>query len=129
MGGRGPQHRATQRAEYEHLVRMALRLWPALAGVSWTHWWNGQFALTPDFYPRLHLPERNLLIALGYSGRGVALATALGAQLAAACSGAEAEDAGAPGHARTEGAVPSALAPGRKCACRVRPMARQPGTQ
>ncbi len=77
--------------DYEHLVRFALRLWPALATVSWTHWWNGQFALTPDSYPRLHAPERNLLIALGYSGRGVALATAVGAQLAAACSGAEVE--------------------------------------
>ncbi len=90
MGGRGAQRRATRRADYEHLVRVALRLWPALATVSWTHWWNGQFALTPDFYPRLHAPERNLLIALGYSGRGVALATAFGAQLAAACLGAEA---------------------------------------
>jgi glycine/D-amino acid oxidase-like deaminating enzyme len=87
MGGRGVQRDRTQRADYGHLVRFALRLWPALDGVSWTHWWNGQFALTPDFYPRLHMPERNLLIALGYSGRGVALATAMGAQLAAACSG------------------------------------------
>jgi len=90
MGGRGVQRRATQRADYDHLVRFARRLWPALAAVSWTHWWNGQFALTPDAYPRLHMPERNLLIALGYSGRGVALATAVGAQLAAACSGADA---------------------------------------
>ncbi len=96
MGGRGPQHRATRRAAYEHLVRTAIKLWPALAGVSWTHWWNGQFALTPDFYPRLHMPERNLLIGLGYSGRGVALATALGAQLAAACSGAGAEELALP---------------------------------
>ncbi len=91
MGGRGIQHRATRRADYEHLVRSALRLWPLLAGVSWTHWWNGQFALTPDFYPRLHMPERNLLIALGYSGRGVALATALGAQLASVCTGTDVE--------------------------------------
>lgn len=89
MGGRGAQRRATRRAEYKHLLQIALRLWPALATVSWTHWWNGQFALTPDFYPRLHMPERNLLIALGYSGRGVALATAFGPQLAAACSGAD----------------------------------------
>ena len=89
MGGRGLQRRAKQRADYEHLVRFALKLWPALATVSWTHWWNGQFALTPDFYPRLHAPERNLLIALGYSGRGVALATAIGAQLASACLGAD----------------------------------------
>jgi glycine/D-amino acid oxidase-like deaminating enzyme len=89
MGGRGAQRRATQRGDYDHLVRFALRLWPALRPVAWTHWWNGQFALTPDSYPRLHAPERNLLIALGYSGRGVALAAAVGAQLADACSGAD----------------------------------------
>jgi len=88
MGGRGAQRRLTERADYEHLRRYALRLWPALAGIEWTHWWNGQFALTPDFYPRLHAPASNLLIGLGYSGRGVALGVALGAELAAAAAGA-----------------------------------------
>jgi len=88
MGGRGRQRRAIGRTDYAHLVGYAVRLWPALASVDWTHWWNGQFALTPDFYPRLHAPAPGLLIALGYSGRGVALATALGAQLAAAAAGA-----------------------------------------
>jgi glycine/D-amino acid oxidase-like deaminating enzyme len=91
MGGRGAQRRLTQRADYEHLRRYALRLWPALAGIAWTHWWNGQFALTPDFYPRLHAPARNLLIGLGYSGRGVALGAAVGAQLAAAAAGTDLE--------------------------------------
>ncbi|HEX9474727.1 MAG TPA: FAD-binding oxidoreductase [Steroidobacteraceae bacterium] len=91
MGGRGAQRRLTGRADYEHLRRYALRLWPSLDGIEWTHWWNGQFALTPDFYPRLHAPARNLLIGLGYSGRGVALGAAVGAQLAAAAAGAELE--------------------------------------
>jgi len=88
MGGRGAQRRAQERRDYAHLSRHALRLWPRLAGVEWTHWWNGQFALTPDYYPRLHSPAPNLLIGLGYSGRGVALGTALGAQLAEAAAGA-----------------------------------------
>ena len=88
MGGRGRQRRTTWRADYDHLVSYAERLWPALAAVEWTHWWNGQFALTPDFYPRLHAPAPGLLIALGYSGRGVALATAMGSQLASAAAGA-----------------------------------------
>lgn len=91
MGGRGVQRRLTGRADYEHLRRYALRLWPSLDGIEWTHWWNGQFALTPDFYPRLHAPARNLLIGLGYSGRGVALGAAVGAQLAAAAAGADLE--------------------------------------
>ena len=88
MGGRGRQRRATGRDDYAHLVHYAVRLWPALATVDWTNWWNGQFALTPDFYPRLHAPAPGLLIALGYSGRGVALASAMGAQLATAAAGA-----------------------------------------
>jgi len=88
MGGRGGQRRLTERKDYEHLRRYALKLWPALDGIQWTHWWNGQFALTPDFYPRIHAPAENLLIGLGYSGRGVALGVALGAELAAAAAGA-----------------------------------------
>jgi len=87
MGGRGRQHGVAGRPHYQHLVRYAQRLWPALASVEWTHWWNGQFALTPDFYPRLHVPAANLYIGHGYSGRGVALGTAMGAQLAAAAAG------------------------------------------
>lgn len=88
MGGRGAQRRLTERSHYEHLRRYALRLWPALVGIQWTHWWNGQFAMTPDYYPRVHAPAENLLIGLGYSGRGVALGVALGAELAAAAAGA-----------------------------------------
>jgi glycine/D-amino acid oxidase-like deaminating enzyme len=87
MGGRGRQHGDAARAHYRHLVRYAEQLWPALATVEWTHWWNGQFALTPDFYPRFHAPAPNLYIGLGYSGRGVAFGTAMGAQLAAAAAG------------------------------------------
>jgi glycine/D-amino acid oxidase-like deaminating enzyme len=87
MGGRGVQRAAPRLADYGHLVQHAERLWPALATVRWTHWWNGQFALTPDFYPRLHAPAPGVFIALGYSGRGLALATAIGRELAAAASG------------------------------------------
>ena len=56
-----------------------------------THWWNGQFAVTPDFLPRFHMPEREIYILLGYSGRGLALAPALGAELAAVVAGARPE--------------------------------------
>ncbi len=87
IGGRGRQQEARSPEEFAHLVKYARRLWPALGETRWTHWWNGQFALTPDFYPRLHSPAPNLLIALGYSGRGVALATAMGKELAAAATG------------------------------------------
>jgi glycine/D-amino acid oxidase-like deaminating enzyme len=87
IGGRGYQRRANDRSDYRHLVRYAERLWPQLSDIEWTNWWNGQFALTPDFYPRIHAPRSNLFIGLGCSGRGVALSASFGAQLAAAVSG------------------------------------------
>jgi glycine/D-amino acid oxidase-like deaminating enzyme len=88
MGGRGVQRSMRREADHAHLRHYSEQLWPELRGVAWTHAWNGQFALTPDFYPRLHAPEKGLLIALGYSGRGVALATRFGAALADAVCGA-----------------------------------------
>jgi len=121
MGGRGAQRHPTERADYEHLRRYALRLWPALAGIQWTHWWNGQFAMTPDFYPRVHAPAENLLIGLGYSGRGVALGVALGAELAAAAAGANLDTLAVPAtpvphiplHALWRAAVTARVAYGR----------------
>ena len=91
MGGRGPQRKAPNQEDYRHLSRYAERLWPSLGRIEWTHWWNGQFALTPDFCPRFHIPEPGLFVMLGYSGRGVALASAMGAELAAVVSGAPSE--------------------------------------
>jgi glycine/D-amino acid oxidase-like deaminating enzyme len=87
VGGRGAQHSASTRNSYADLVRHAQRLWPELAATRFTHFWNGQFALTPDFYPRLHAPAPGIYSAIGYSGRGVALATAMGQELARAITG------------------------------------------
>jgi glycine/D-amino acid oxidase-like deaminating enzyme len=91
MGGRGLQRNATNREDYRHLVSYARKLWPGLAQIEWTHWWNGQFAVTPDFYPRFHHPAPGLFILLGYSGRGLALSSAMGAEVAAVVAGAAAD--------------------------------------
>jgi glycine/D-amino acid oxidase-like deaminating enzyme len=88
IGGRGPQRTALNKVDYRHLVSSAQRLWPTLAQVEWTHWWNGQFALTTDFYPHFHLPGPDIFVLLGYSGRGLALALALGSELASVVAGA-----------------------------------------
>jgi glycine/D-amino acid oxidase-like deaminating enzyme len=96
IGGRGPQRPITGQADVRHLVRYAQRLWPALAGSKWTHRWNGQFALTPDLYPHFHTPAPNVFIGLGYSGRGVALGTAIGAELAEASCGVAVETLSVP---------------------------------
>ncbi len=82
IGGRGPLREVGAPHELGHLLAYARRLWPALGETAWTHAWGGRIAMTIDHYPHLHEPAEGVLIALGYNGRGVALATALGAEVA-----------------------------------------------
>jgi glycine/D-amino acid oxidase-like deaminating enzyme len=82
MGGRGPMQWIRDPSAVAYLMRYAARLWPELRGVRWTHGWNSRLAMTPDHYPHVHEPGSGALIYLGCNGRGVALATAMGKQLA-----------------------------------------------
>ncbi|WP_158802035.1 MULTISPECIES: FAD-binding oxidoreductase [unclassified Acidisoma] len=87
MGGRSASRDLAGPDAFGFLQDYARRLWPALTGVRWTHGWNGQLAMTPDHYPHLHEPEPDVLIALGYNGRGVAMATAMGGIIARRIAG------------------------------------------
>ena len=82
IGGRGPMREISATANIPHLLAYARVLWPALAQTQWTHAWGGRLAMTPDHYPHIHEPADGVLVCLGYNGRGVAMGTALGAQLA-----------------------------------------------
>ncbi len=82
IGGRGPMRWIRDPSAVNYLMRYAVRLWPALRGISWTHGWNSRLAMTADHYPHVHEPGPGALVYLGCNGRGVALATAMGHQLA-----------------------------------------------
>lgn len=82
MGGRSVLRETSNPVDYQGLVAHALRLFPELAGIEWTHAWNGQVAVTWDHLPHVHEPAPGLSIGLGYNGRGVAMATAMGRMLA-----------------------------------------------
>jgi glycine/D-amino acid oxidase-like deaminating enzyme len=82
IGGRGPMREIQAAAAIPHLLNYARALWPALRSARWTHAWGGRLAMTQDHYPHVHEPAPGLLVCLGYNGRGVALGTAMGAQLA-----------------------------------------------
>jgi glycine/D-amino acid oxidase-like deaminating enzyme len=82
IGGRGPQREVNSASALPHLTAYAERLWPALRGIAWTHAWGGRLAMTRDQYPHIHEPAPGIIACLGYNGRGVALATTLGAQIA-----------------------------------------------
>jgi glycine/D-amino acid oxidase-like deaminating enzyme len=82
MGGRGPMQWIRDPTAVAYLMRYAVRLWPVLRGIRWTHGWNSRLAMTADHYPHVHEPGPGALVYLGCNGRGVALATAMGQQLA-----------------------------------------------
>jgi glycine/D-amino acid oxidase-like deaminating enzyme len=83
FGGRGPMREVTDEAQVKHLLAYARQLWPAIERLEWTHVWGGQLAMTTDHYPHIHEPQDGVTICLGYNGRGVAMATVMGALLAA----------------------------------------------
>ena len=82
MGGRSQQSPVSGPEELGFLRRYAERLWPQIKGVKWTHGWNGQLAVTMDSYPHIHEPADGVTVCLGFNGRGVAMASAMGPQLA-----------------------------------------------
>ena len=82
IGGRSLQRDVTGPRELPYLIAYAELLWPEMRGARWTHAWSGQLAITPDRYPHLHEPDESVLVCLGYNGRGVAMSTAMGPQLA-----------------------------------------------
>ncbi len=96
MGGRAVQRDISDPGELHHLTKYAGRLWPALHGVQWTHGWSGQLAITTDHYPHIHEPDETVLMCLGYNGRGVAMSTAMGPELARRVVGGRATDIAMP---------------------------------
>lgn len=88
IAGRGPLFgRYTQR-HYVRVHRAFQRIMPPLARSSVAYCWPGNLALTLDGLPHLHEPAPGVVAALGYNGRGIAMATAMGAVIADRLSGA-----------------------------------------
>lgn len=81
-GGLGRTERDNTLVGYDWLIKDAVRVFPQLAGVQWSHRWGGRVAITEDHLPHLHEPEPGLLIGLGYNGRGVAMSQLMGQALA-----------------------------------------------
>lgn len=90
MGGRGlfPDPRSAE--DFVHLERSLALLYPDLAPFEFEYRWGGRIAITRDFLPHVHQPAPGVTMALGYNGRGVAAATAMGRHLAALLAGGDA---------------------------------------
>jgi glycine/D-amino acid oxidase-like deaminating enzyme len=82
LGGRGKFRDSNNPADYAAVRHRLAQLFPQLGEVSWQYFWGGRVALTADHYPHLHRLAPELYAALGYNGRGVAMASRLGALVA-----------------------------------------------
>jgi glycine/D-amino acid oxidase-like deaminating enzyme len=81
MGGRGRMTEPTSASDWAHLEHAMIRLFPFLRGIEIQRRWFGRVAMTLDFLPHLHEPEKGLLIAAGCQGSGIGLMTALAPHL------------------------------------------------
>lgn len=82
MGGRGPFREPTSDADWGHLERALVKMFPQVEGVPIAYRWCGRVAITRDFLPHLHEPEPGLLVDIGCMGRGIGLQTAMGQAMA-----------------------------------------------
>ncbi|MGE0749732.1 MAG: NAD(P)/FAD-dependent oxidoreductase [Variibacter sp.] len=78
----GPPFQASGEPFYATAVRRVAKLYPHLGDLEWSESWSGWVGMTADHYPRLIKMGPDLLGALGFSGRGIALATLFGRELA-----------------------------------------------
>ena len=92
MGGRGSLREGATRLQQARLRAEAERMFPQLQGAAWDHAWGGLVAVTPDHTPHLHELAPGLMAGLGYNGRGVGMATAMGRELAFWALGRDALD-------------------------------------
>lgn len=83
FGGRGPFREPGAASDWDHLEKAMVLMFPQLKGVAIQHRWAGRIGITQDFLPHVHEPAPGLTIALGYNGRGIAMATTMGKHLAA----------------------------------------------
>lgn len=91
FGGRGSISGKLGTVDTRGLRAEAIKLYPALQEACWTHDWGGYVAMTADHRPVMLELDSGVYAGLGYNGRGVAMATMMGKQLAALISTGKAD--------------------------------------
>ena len=87
IGGRGHLFNDAESGDIAHVHAEACHLFPILKHVKWQFHWGGYTAMTLSHTPKLMRLAPGLHAGMGYNGRGVAMATMMGKQLAAVITG------------------------------------------
>lgn len=93
VAGAAPVFTHDVRSSVTRLVTSHIRsVFPQVGEVKLEHIWDGRIAVTTDRLPHLHELAEGLYAGLGYSGRGIAMATGMGKVLAARVRGTPPEE-------------------------------------
>lgn len=87
VGVDGPLFRAAGKAFLSAAGRRIAMMYPQLKDLRWAYSWGGWVDMTVDQYPRLHALAPGLWSGYGFSGRGIAIGTLMGRDLAGLASG------------------------------------------
>lgn len=83
MGGRGAFREPRDATDYRRIEAALAAFYPEAARLPVGFRWAGRVAMTRDHLPHIHQPAAGVTMALGYNGRGVALASAMGRAIGA----------------------------------------------
>lgn len=96
VGGRGRFKDSSDPDLYQVVVKALHALYPQTHSLKLEYYWGGQVALTMDHFPHLHELADGVFAGLGFNGRGVAMATAMGKALADRANGQSEADSPLP---------------------------------
>jgi sarcosine oxidase len=96
LGTRGAFRDALNGGDVARVRAEMLDIYPMLENVPITHCWCGRVAVPAASIPMLSQPEPGLTVALGYYGRGVAMATRMGGLVADLVNGLPPEESAYP---------------------------------
>ena len=88
----GPAFNVIGRASTDAATERVRKLFPQIGAFEWDEVWRGWVGVTVNEYPRLLDMEDGRFGAFGYSGRGLALGTLLGRELARHLTGNHPDD-------------------------------------
>ncbi len=82
MGDHGPMRDNFCEDDFADLKKRTIEVFPELAEIRWDYHWGGRLAITKDRLPFLFQPTPDLMVGMGYNGRGVGMGTMMGLAMA-----------------------------------------------
>ena len=92
FGGRGSMPEPKGAEDYMRIMNGVRDIFPQLEGVRFDHCWGGRVAVNRPHLPQINRPQPAMTAIMGFNGRGVAFATAIGPAVAAIAMGDEPGD-------------------------------------